>query len=165
MGSCHIWIFDIGRGFASVIRTPANRWIMIDLGTNDEFNPVTNFMVPGFKNLRIEKRPDNRYQISQLIITHPHDDHLSAIRDFNQTLYPTLLTVPNDVNHPDQPEGSKINWDLITNPTSDLTDYLRKEMLPGEHLHYELQKKTILRVLYLKFIIFSLLCVRMIKNF
>jgi len=104
---------------------------MIDLGANDKFNPVNDFMVPCFKYLCMEKRQDKKYQISQLIITHPHDDHLSAINDFNRAFYPSLFTVQNDLDHPAQSNESKINWDLITNPSSDLTDYLRKEMLPG----------------------------------
>lgn len=128
MKICTVWIFDIGRGFASVIRTPAGKWIMIDLGARDDFNPVTDFMI------KHSPKPDpskNKRPISQLILTHPHNDHMTAIKDFDKNLYPALLTVPNDVSHANQPDKGKVNWNLVTNPSDDLTNYLRRNMFSG----------------------------------
>lgn len=130
MKACRIWIFDIGRGFASAILTPNGKWILIDLGAKDDFNPVSDFIIPKLKAQKVTKNKDNKYLISQLIITHPHNDHMTTIEEFDKHIYPSLLTVPNDVEHQKQPAGGKVNWKLIKNPTEELTDYLRKNMFP-----------------------------------
>ena len=121
MKVCKIWVFDIGRGFSSVIRAPGGKWIMIDLGSREGFNPVNNFIVPKLRKSPI-KTEDGRFQISQLIITHPHNDHMTALEDFNDKIDPGLLTVPNDIDHKEQPPKAKVNWDLITNQSDELTN-------------------------------------------
>jgi beta-lactamase superfamily II metal-dependent hydrolase len=130
MKVCKVWIFDIGRGFSSVIRTPSHKWIMIDLGSSAGFNPVHNFLIPKIRKSNFNIK-DGKFCISQLIITHPHNDHITAIKDFDGKIYPGLLTVPNDIEHLQQPPKAKVNWNLITNQSDDLTNYLRKKMLPG----------------------------------
>ena len=130
MKTCKVWIFDIGRGLSATIKTPAGKWIMIDLGSREGFNPVSDFMLPKIKKTNFVMK-NNRFLISQLIISHPHDDHMTALKDFDKKLYPSLLTTPNDITHQNQPAKGKINWGLVTNPSDELTNYLRKNMLPG----------------------------------
>lgn len=127
MKLCTIWIFDVGRGLCAAIRTPSGKWIMIDLGSDDAFCPVKDFLL---KHLS-KPDDDGRYRISQLIISHPHNDHLSAIKEFDTNVNPSLLTVPND--NVGQDDEYKINWDLITNQDAELTDYLRENMLKGRN--------------------------------
>jgi len=130
MKVCKIWIFDVGRGFASAIKTPAGKWISIDLGTSEEFNPISDFTLPHLRKGHHNKN-NGKYSISQQIITHPHNDHMTAIKDFDKNVHPGLLTVPNDIDHKAQPPKGKVNWDLITNQSDDLTKYLRNNMFPG----------------------------------
>ena len=97
----YIWIFNIGRGFASFIRLPQNIAFMVDMGSSDDFSP-RNFIE---KNLikRLNKFTDTfgiKKQIAQLIISHPHADHISEIS-----------TIKND-----QQENSFIDAALITCP-------------------------------------------------
>lgn len=101
---------------------------MIDLGARGDFNPVTDFLLK--RSLKIDSSNHKRL-ISQLIITHPHNDHMTAIKDFDKNIYPALLTVPNDVDKPNQPPKGKVNWDLVTNQSDELTNYLRKKMFPN----------------------------------
>ena len=122
---CNIWIFDVGRGLSAVIKTPADKWIMIDLGDDEDFCPINDFLI---KHISID-REDKKRRISQLVISHPHDDHITAIEEFDKKIYPALLTVPND--NEGQDPAFMVNWDLVTNPSSDLTDYLKEKMLPG----------------------------------
>lgn len=129
MKACKIWLFDIGRGVCSAIKTPAGKWIMIDLGSSSEFNPVYDFLIPKIKNGNLSTA-DNKYVISQLILSHPHDDHMTCIEDFHIKIYPSLFTTPNDIDHEDQPRHGKINWSLVTNPSDDLTKILRNKMFP-----------------------------------
>lgn len=124
MQYCCIWIFDVGRGVAAAVLTPTRKWIMIDLGGSDDFNPVNDFMYSKLPASSLENSR-GRKELSQLIISHPHDDHLTCIREFNQRIYPILLTVPNDVDDPNQPRNCKINWDRIQNPSAELVEELK----------------------------------------
>jgi beta-lactamase superfamily II metal-dependent hydrolase len=129
LNACKIWVFDIGRGVCSVIRTPIGKWIMIDLGSSGEFNPIYDFLIPQIKNRNLSMHED-KYVISQLILSHPHDDHMTCIEDFNKRIYPSLLTTPNDIDHQNQPKNGKLNWSLVDNPTDNLTKILRNKMFP-----------------------------------
>jgi len=120
----------VGRGFSAIIQTPMGKWILIDLGASDSFSPVTDFILPRLKAQKATRK-DGRYEAAQLIISHPHDDHMTSLEEFDKHIYPVLLTVPNSVNHPKQPPGCKVNWALIRNPSEDLTKYLREKMIPG----------------------------------
>lgn len=124
MKACDIWIFHVGRGIAGAIRTPSGKWIAIDLGNSEDFCPVDDFYLR-----KIKKTGNEKGDIAQLIISHPHNDHMSSIKKFGDNFYPSLLTVPND-NDP-QDKKYKINWERIKNPNEELTNYLRKKMLPG----------------------------------
>jgi len=124
MRVCDVWIFHVGRGVAGAIRTPGGKWIAIDLGASEDFCPVEDFFLR-----RIPKNGDGKRKLDQLIISHPHNDHMTALKRFHKIFYPGLLTVPND-NNP-QDSKHKVNWELIPNPNDDLTSFLRDEMLPG----------------------------------
>jgi len=120
-------IFNVGGALSSYIETSGKR-IVVDIGKNSNFSPVHDFMLPYFEKVGINKT-GNRYYIDQLIISHPHDDHISDIIDFDKYFHAELFTVPND--NKDMPQDEKINWDLINNPKDDYVKYLREKMLPG----------------------------------
>lgn len=124
MKTCDIWVFHVGRGIAGAIRTPAGKWIAIDLGASGDFCPVEDFWLKRIAGTDGEKR-----DIAQLIISHPHNDHMTALKRFDENFYPALITVPNDNDQQDS--IYKVNWDRIQNPDDDLTNYLRDEVLPG----------------------------------
>lgn len=124
-------IFNVGAGLSSYIDTDDKK-ILIDIGNSSEFSPITDFLVPLFKK-RGDKKGDkeetkNKYVIDQLFISHPHDDHISAIENFHKYIYPTLLTTPND--NKGMKENEKINWKLVDNRTDKFTKYLRENLLP-----------------------------------
>lgn len=124
MRVCDVWVFHVGRGVAGAIRTPAGKWIAIDLGASEDFCPVEDFFLH-----RIPKKEGGKRKIDQLIISHPHNDHMTALKRFHENFHPNFLTVPND-NDP-QDAKHKVDWDRIQNPDDDLTNYLRDELLPG----------------------------------
>jgi len=125
MKTCDVWVFHVGRGVAGAIRTPVGKWIMIDLGVSSDFCPVDDFLL----NYLPREKEDDRRNLEQLIISHPHNDHMTALKRFDENYYPGLLTVPND--NDGQNEEKKVNWERIQNPNDELTNYLREEMLPG----------------------------------
>ena len=76
----YIWVFNVGRGLAIFVRLPQNIGIIYDLGSSEDFSPrkfIEKNIIP-----KINKFTDiNGYKrrIAQLIISHPHTDHISEI--------------------------------------------------------------------------------------
>lgn len=88
-------VFNVG-GALSTYFEAAGKKVIVDLGSSKEFNPVIDFWVPLYTARKSAKYTDGRFLIDQCIISHPHNDHMSAIMDFNKNFCPTLLTCPND---------------------------------------------------------------------
>lgn len=122
-------IFNVG-GALSVYTEFDNKKLLIDVGRSNDFNPILDFLVPLYdkRNSAKSANDSSKYYIDQIIISHPHRDHLSCIKDFNEHFYPDLLTCPNDNNG--MPEGHLINWDLIGNEEEEFIVTL-KSMLEG----------------------------------
>ncbi|MDF2700959.1 MAG: beta-lactamase domain protein [Haloplasmataceae bacterium] len=120
-------IFNVGGALATYTEF-RDKKLVVDIGKSKEFSPTNDFLLPLYKkreNLKsnIDK---TKYHVDQLIISHPHDDHLSDISEFNDKFYPELLTCPND--NDGMQAGHHINWKLLEkNPNVDI---LRK-MLNG----------------------------------
>lgn len=74
-------IFNVGSAFSAYVEN-AEKKIVIDLGTGNNFSPVNDFLIPLFDKRQEAKGQDGRYSINQLIISHPHNDHISDIEDF-----------------------------------------------------------------------------------
>ncbi len=119
-------VFKVGGALSSYIEYDG-KYILVDVGKNSDFNPVTDFLKPLF--LKREGRIDGKYSLDQLIISHPHNDHMSSIKDFDKSFHAKLLTCPND--NEGQDDKYKVNWNLVDNPSDDYTTYLREKMLPG----------------------------------
>jgi beta-lactamase superfamily II metal-dependent hydrolase len=129
----HIWIFNVGRGFSAFIRTPHNYGIMIDCGNTDGFNPFQDFIqqkILPYISLFTEGEQKAK-SIAQLIITHPHADHLQEFDYIIKKCSPYLLTTPHD-NPKEDDKSEHINWDLVKkqNPeyVGKLIDSLREEI-------------------------------------
>lgn len=88
-------VFNVGGALCSYLEIGEKR-IIVDLGKSDSFNPVKDFLIPLFEERNVEKNKENKYSVDQLIISHPHIDHISAICDFDDLFSPNLLTCPND---------------------------------------------------------------------
>jgi hypothetical protein len=106
-------IFNVGGALSTYIEVD-NKLVIIDLGKSSDFNPITDFLKPLFLHRRDRYSSGNndKLHIDQLIISHPHADHISAISDFDNTFYPELLTCPND--NAGMAANDKINWNLFT---------------------------------------------------
>jgi mRNA degradation ribonuclease J1/J2 len=91
-------VFNVGGALSTYIEFDENT-LMVDIGKSDSFNPIIDFLLPLYKksNRRKYSLDNTKYYISQLIISHPHNDHISAIEDFNKYFYPELLTCESQV--------------------------------------------------------------------
>ena len=76
----YIWVFNVGRGLAIFVRLPQNIGFIYDLGSDEKFSPrkfIETNIIP-----KINKFTDVngcKRRIAQLIISHPHSDHISEI--------------------------------------------------------------------------------------
>jgi hypothetical protein len=121
-------IFNVGGALSTYTEFGDNKTLLIDIGKSSTYNPIIDFLNPLYTKRKNEKSsiiPD-KFKIDQLIISHPHNDHISCISDFDQYFYADLLTCPND--NLGMPLGHNINWDLFEKSAN--IDKL-KEMLVG----------------------------------
>ena len=102
---CYIWIFNVGRGLSAFIRTPLNQGILIDCGCSDDFSPLDflgKHIIP-----KLERYKER--EIAQLLISHPHIDHLLEIDNSAfEGLNPYLLTCPHDKS-----TDESLNWKRV----------------------------------------------------
>ena len=148
-------IFNVGGAFSAYVEL-GNRKIVIDLGKSDSFSPVNDFLLPLFRKRKKNNNPlepksnPECYAIDQLIISHPHKDHLSDIQAFDQYFKADLLTTPNsreDKENSDQ----HINWKHITTPDDEDVLYLKKLTAPrNPPLRETLKTKMKIAYLYPK---------------
>ncbi|MDR1451704.1 MAG: hypothetical protein LBI57_05170 [Helicobacteraceae bacterium] len=123
-------IFNVGCAL-SVYTETDDKIILNDLGKSANFNPVTDFLEPLFDKRNCAKN-NGKYTVDQLIISHPHKDHISAIQDFNKNFQANLLTCPNDKDG--QSENEKIDWDLTGIDMSDESVKTLIKMWDGRNL-------------------------------
>lgn len=88
-------VFNVGGALCSYLNIGSNR-IVVDLGKSEEFNPVTDFLIPHFERNGYETDESGKYKVAQLLVSHPHMDHISAIQDFDEYCTAKLVTCPND---------------------------------------------------------------------
>ncbi|MDR1300542.1 MAG: hypothetical protein LBK50_02435 [Candidatus Nomurabacteria bacterium] len=126
-----IVIFNVGGASCAFANINGTK-ILLDVGKSDNFNPITDFLEPVFDKNQYDKNENGRYSINQLIVSHPHRDHISAIPNFNDSFYPDLVTCPNDNDHSgnNEPVNKRdaINWDFFDLKDNEPLSTLRKMM-------------------------------------
>lgn len=115
-------IFNVGGALSSYVETSTKR-IIIDLGKSGDFSPVNDFLLPLYRS-RNEKRISGKYTIDQLILSHPHLDHINDLEEFDKNFYPILYTTPNDLSSDDN-KHMNVNWNLVDDPKSNPVKKLR----------------------------------------
>jgi len=114
----YFFLFNVGRGFCSLIRLPIGTGILYDIGKSSEFNPL-EFIEENI----LPKLTHQNFKLDQIIFSHPHVDHIASIdylkKRWENTFYPRLLTCPHDKEPLEGYEDERINWDRVNNPTTD----------------------------------------------
>lgn len=67
-GKLIIYMFDVGQGDSLLIKTPHNKYILVDGGDNYDVDYHIFNTLPGF-----------RCSLDLIIVTHPHKDHLFGV--------------------------------------------------------------------------------------
>jgi beta-lactamase superfamily II metal-dependent hydrolase len=99
--------WDVQHGSAAYIRTPAGKNIAVDLGTGSFKNSDKIF-----SPLLYLKRKYNLTRLDDIIITHPHQDHLTDIINFYE-LSPYCINIPKHLTHDDILTGNPKGSDTI----------------------------------------------------
>lgn len=89
-------VFNVGAALSAYVETD-NKKIVIDLGKSSSFSPVNDFLLPLFKKRGEVKYYEDKYYLSQVFISHPHQDHISDLSDLDKHFYIDLYTTPNDL--------------------------------------------------------------------
>jgi beta-lactamase superfamily II metal-dependent hydrolase len=84
--SASVMIFDVGSGQCVALRTPNNHLVLIDCGCSDSHSPVLELARIG--RLWTGR---NGYALTQLIVSHPHTDHIADIERITRFLPPSMI--------------------------------------------------------------------------
>lgn len=74
-------VFDVEHGFCAFVKSPTGETLMIDCGRKKSFSPVVYVIDNELGGARL----------TQLIVTHPHDDHIEDIESVTSKLPPRIL--------------------------------------------------------------------------
>ena len=112
--STYVWIFPVGRGNATFIRTALNQGFIIDMGGGSLCNPaqfIRDKFLPYLDEYQTRK-------IAQVVLSHPHSDHISQCGELEtDTLSPKLITCPND-----KVGDESVNWSRFGNSEEKLIE-------------------------------------------
>ena len=88
-------VWNVDHGSAAFIQTPSGKNISIDLGTHsDGFSPLKHLKDSGIN------------QLDEVIITHPHLDHIEDVLNFD-LLSPKVLQLPRHLTNDDIWAGNR----------------------------------------------------------
>ena len=109
----YIWLFNVGRGLSICIRLPNNLGIIYDLGCSDSFSPIEFIeenILPHLDKYGESGKP------AQLIVSHPHQDHIQEANLVNESdSYACgLVTLPHNKDVEEQ-EDEKVDFLRIEN--------------------------------------------------
>ena len=108
-----VYMFNVGRGLAVLIKTPHNYAMLYDLGSSEELSPIADIYQ---KQDFLSQMVGSERKIAQCIISHPHLDHISDLTDDNAEFInaqSALVSCQNDKS--DNLYGHKIDFLRINN--------------------------------------------------
>jgi len=114
-------VFNVGPALSAYIEL-RDKKIVYDLGNGNGFSPVKDFLIPLFQKREGKK---DRYKLDQLILSHPHKDHISDLDVLNEKFYYELYTTPNDLSEREE-SYKNVNWDLVDDSSSDEVKRVRE---------------------------------------
>jgi competence protein ComEC len=86
MASIRVYIFNVYHGFCALVKAPNGYGYLIDCGRWDNFSPARYIK----DNIGLTS-PDGVHPLAQLLVTHPHDDHIEDISNVKSFLAPKTL--------------------------------------------------------------------------
>jgi len=88
MPKLRVVIFDVEHGFCAFVRSPNGYGILIDCGSGERFSPIKHIINHELDQvLRFAGQP-----MALMVVSHPHQDHLSDILNVISYLHPAILS-------------------------------------------------------------------------
>jgi hypothetical protein len=108
-------LFDVEHGFCAFAKSPTGCSVMIDCGRRSDFSPVHYILENELDGMAFR----NRYRLTKLIITHPHDDHIEDISNVMNYLEPSIL------------QRQQYDWEAIKDPKASRDEYENLDAYAG----------------------------------
>jgi len=118
-------IWDVQHGSAAYIRTPNGKHIVVDLGVGS-----TRAGTPSFSPLRHLYYNYGVHQLDEVIITHPHRDHLDDILNF-ALLNPKVLKRPKHLSEDEIRTGNQLGDRSIIDRYMEIDRYYSEPVDPA----------------------------------
>ncbi len=118
--SMRLWVFDVGRGLCIAVRSPNGYLCVVDCGNSDEFSPIK------WLSTQVWTRHEG-YKLTEIIITHPHFDHIADIENVSILMPPFMIVRRTD-----------LDWAKVTSGGSDRTTAIKhyvSNYLPPQSLY------------------------------
>jgi competence protein ComEC len=100
-------IFDVDHGFSAFVKSPTGHTLLIDCGRSSHFDPV-DYIIERELQGTVEW---NGRALTELLVTHPHDDHIGNIDAVVNKLPPAML------------QRQKYDWEGIKRPGARPDEY------------------------------------------
>lgn len=100
-------LFDVGHGFCAFLKSSTGYTLLIDCGCSENFSPIKYIRESELGGVQ----PIDGHSLTELIITHPHDDHIKDINRVISELPPYLLL------------RNKFDWKDVKTPGSGESEY------------------------------------------
>lgn len=88
MKKLRIIIFNVEHGFCAFIKSPNNYALLIDCGSREKFSPIKYILENELQSISTHEG----HKLTQFILTHPHDDHLTDVNRLRCDLPPRIMT-------------------------------------------------------------------------
>jgi beta-lactamase superfamily II metal-dependent hydrolase len=80
-------LFDVSHGFCCFVKSPNGYLVLADCGNKEFFSPIEYILANEVR----DSVPFNGYPLTQFIVTHPHDDHISDISRLKAKFRPDII--------------------------------------------------------------------------
>lgn len=82
-----VMIFDVEHGACAFVKTPTNHTILIDCGCTEGFSPALYIATHELG----DAAGWNGHKLTQMVVTHPHDDHITEVEAVKKHCAPAIL--------------------------------------------------------------------------
>jgi len=116
----YVWVFNVERGLSVFVRLPNNLGVLYDLGCSPEFSPtefIEEHLLPHLAKY------DEKNSLAQLIVSHPHQDHIQEAKKVNESdnlKNYGLITLPHFLAVEGQPEERMERTRIVNKDNQDL---------------------------------------------
>jgi len=89
--SMKVMVFDVEQGACAFVKTPTDHTILIDCGCTEDFSPALYIA----DNELGDAAGWNGHKLTQMVVSHPHDDHITEVDAIKEHCSPAFLLRQN----------------------------------------------------------------------